>query len=699
MTTRDARSETAPASAMLLAAMAGWAVFCSTGTAAEPSVAKTARGVAEAWDTLVQHLPELARARKLPEPAYADMTMPKALAGSDLRVQLVTWKRRYTFGRAWVEGEDRTTRAVWIVEAKPAKGGMSLRMTVGVPFEATPNDGECPFDLRFSESGGRISGRYTTPGMDLEPLPISAMTGTLQGVCMPLASRAPGRPKLRRLGTTTAAASLSEARAYLAGAAGMLRLYRTLDIILTQDVAPSDAWDAGRLMVPAFPSEKRLTAAKTAGKAPKVGALDIDLGLDDAMDIVSDTATVSRVARGDDPAAKAKRAAIQGILERMRAAAATWSDALPTIRGAPPGAEESAADPEFGPWYGHGSLATNAAGTNVLPADAEANGMQRWLFVRNWRFVGPFPTDRPDVVSWNLPEFFDGLDAAYVTDREGLKRDADNFVPETPLVFWQQVPEQAEEGLQRAPMWRRAKGKVLTHAGPRSGHAYAKTEIHSPKDVDLWLGIGADDHGRLWVNDRLVAATAGSTDSPERIAWGKASFRKGANVLVVRCDNTRDVRLDGAGDTKRDYERSSVRNHFWAKVAVQGKPLDAVSAKARQEAVAKRRSVIRNLPPKVAGYRNNNTANHPDAKPVTAWDIGTGQNVIWRAHLECEPRGRQYEPRGPNSKAPPVIMGDRIIVLGEPHTVTCLDKATGKVLWVRDCNVLEFTAPERSRPW
>jgi hypothetical protein len=40
-------------------------------------------------------------------------------------------------------------------------------------------------------------------------------------------------------------------------------------------------------------------------------------------------------------------------------------------------------------------------------------------------------------------------------------------------------------------------------------------------------------------------------------------------------------------------------------------------------------------------------------------------------------------------------MGDRLIVLVEPHFVYCLDKATGKVLWQRECNVLELTAPDK----
>jgi outer membrane protein assembly factor BamB len=75
--------------------------------------------------------------------------------------------------------------------------------------------------------------------------------------------------------------------------------------------------------------------------------------------------------------------------------------------------------------------------------------------------------------------------------------------------------------------------------------------------------------------------------------------------------------------------------------------------------------------------------------------VRTGQNVIWRAHLECEPTGRQYELRGPNSKVPPVVAGDRIFVLGEPHFLICLDKMTGKKLWERECNILEFTAPDK----
>ena len=161
-----------------------------------------------------------------------------------------------------------------------------------------------------------------------------------------------------------------------------------------------------------------------------------------------------------------------------------------------------------------------------------------------------------------------------------------------------------------------------------------------------------------------------------------ARFRKGPNVLSLRCDNMCGVRLGGRSGRRRFYARHSVLNYFWVKVAVSGAPLDAAAAGERQDAVARRRAEIRNLPANVVSYRNNATANWQGVNPVTAWDMRRGKNVLWRVPL-------------PDGKASATVLGDRVIALGNPHFVYCFDKMTGKLLWERECNILEFTAPDK----
>jgi len=291
----------------------------------------------------------------------------------------------------------------------------------------------------------------------------------------------------------------------------------------------------------------------------------------------------------------------------------------------------------------------------------------------------------PTIASWNLLEFLDDPHVDYAREKtfdsagKSGSRDLTVQPCEVPL-RWSQVSEDPwTAGVQRpCPLKSRPKGDK---SKPASGTYYARTEIVSPRDVDLWMGIGAGDHARLWVNDRLVAATCDSTAPWGRESLGKASLRKGANHLVVRYDHD-----------KSNNPGAFNFNYFWVKVAVQGRPLDLAAAAARRESVTKSAAHLRRLPPGVVGYWNNNTSRYPDAKPVTAWDISKNQNVIWRADLELD---SQEDKLAVSGKAPPAILGDRVIALVEPHFVVCLDKTTGKILWERECNLLEFTAPDK----
>jgi len=674
------------------------ACFCAALKAAgappadEPAkqIAAEAAALGRAWDDAASRLGELARARRLPAPAVADLTLVRAMRGLDLRTQLLHWNGRYLCGRAWIANVDGIVRPVWVLAESPATDGLALRLAVpvlDVLAEGPLREELRPVEVTLAGDAARITGRYTMPGSEDGPLMSAIARGAVTGARRDLTAAAPP-PSLR----TREPADQDAARQLLVNAAGLMRLYRALDMVLSQGAAPADAWAAGSVVAPDFFAAQAAAKNKAKSKPPELPTLD--LGLDLAGDRTVRPAAPKRPPPSD-PTLKAKLAPVARLMGRMRAAAAAWA-AAPAAPPAAPGAEEAAADSDFGPWYGHGSLAADANSPNVLPADAGAEGSQCWLFVRNWQFVGPFPANHPALVSWRLPEFFDAPDARYVTDIEALKRAGELDVPASPFVTWQRAGEQIELGLQRP--WTDFQpsrfGGDLAYSGPLNGRTYARSEVLAPADVELWVAISASDYGRLWVNGRLVAAAVGDANAPEaeqRAAWGRASFRKGANTLVVRLDAVNTVVGSGA---KRRPERRTVPNYFWVKVAVHGRPLDAAAAAARQAAVAARQARLDHLPPDVRGYRNNNTACYPDAAPVTAWDLETGRNVLWRTPLELESAGG-YLSNANSSKAPPVVMGDRLIVLREPHFVCCLDKASGKVLWDRECSVFELVAPDK----
>ncbi|MEI7832463.1 MAG: PQQ-binding-like beta-propeller repeat protein, partial [bacterium] len=72
----------------------------------------------------------------------------------------------------------------------------------------------------------------------------------------------------------------------------------------------------------------------------------------------------------------------------------------------------------------------------------------------------------------------------------------------------------------------------------------------------------------------------------------------------------------------------------------------------------------------VHGWRGDGTGRFPEATPVTAWNVERGINVLWRVPL------RQF------SNAQPIIVGDRVFTMAEGRTIICLDKMTGKLLWI-----------------
>jgi outer membrane protein assembly factor BamB len=91
------------------------------------------------------------------------------------------------------------------------------------------------------------------------------------------------------------------------------------------------------------------------------------------------------------------------------------------------------------------------------------------------------------------------------------------------------------------------------------------------------------------------------------------------------------------------------------------------------------------------GYRGpNGTGVFPDTKPPVDCDMKTGRNIVWKTPL-------------PNwGHSSPVVVKDRAFVLSEPGwkhdwpVLTCMDIATGKVLWEREVNHLPATGLDKA---
>ncbi|MFB3891474.1 MAG: hypothetical protein ACE15C_05560 [Phycisphaerae bacterium] len=91
---------------------------------------------------------------------------------------------------------------------------------------------------------------------------------------------------------------------------------------------------------------------------------------------------------------------------------------------------------------------------------------------------------------------------------------------------------------------------------------------------------------------------------------------------------------------------------------------------------------------KVVGWRGDGTGRYPDAAPPTEWyqkEDGESKNILWKTKLPCY------------SWATPVIVGDRLFTLSEPYDLICLDKNSGKVLWIRSFPPVVGVTPDEKK--
>ena len=74
------------------------------------------------------------------------------------------------------------------------------------------------------------------------------------------------------------------------------------------------------------------------------------------------------------------------------------------------------------------------------------------------------------------------------------------------------------------------------------------------------------------------------------------------------------------------------------------------------------------------GWRGDGTGQFPGATPPTTWTRGANgerKNILWESKLPCY------------SWATPIVVGNKVFTRSEPYDLICLDKLSGKVLWVR----------------
>lgn len=310
-------------------------------------------------------------------------------------------------------------------------------------------------------------------------------------------------------------------------------------------------------------------------------------------------------------------------------------------------------DPAFGPWYGYQPLPSDKSRANIVPADAGAAGAPLWMQVGNWTAFGPCDLQERGFETRSMPDFVPGPGI----ERPWNQRFKDARLPEEGLKVAAQ-PASVEPG---SGACRLALCATSEKEGPQRinfpfATTYAWTEVYSETGKELWVGVTVNDHGQLWINDRL--GWRSTPDRPvrymEETGVFKAKFKKGVNRLYLRLDNLKD---DGS---------------FVVRVCVRGGPRTAAAVAASSAAQEKAGSPADGA----WGWRYDYGGHYDDkaAAPI-AWDPHKMKNVRWIKTMGfCH--------------STPLIVGEKLITFEEPHTAICLNKATGAEIWRSDCDIV-----------
>jgi outer membrane protein assembly factor BamB len=95
---------------------------------------------------------------------------------------------------------------------------------------------------------------------------------------------------------------------------------------------------------------------------------------------------------------------------------------------------------------------------------------------------------------------------------------------------------------------------------------------------------------------------------------------------------------------------------------------------------------FRPSPQHAVGWRGDGTGRFPGAKPPVKWSRngadGKTENIIWQTEMPS------------SSPSSAIVAGDRVFVTASHYDLICIDKSTGKILWVRTASPYDAASAE-----
>lgn len=655
----------------------------------------------EALRLVRDRLLEQARAaQKTSGPALNVHLALQGVIGSGSGLAPLSLTLRYGNGK-WLRGRGRGNAPDFIDPSGLVLTGRPhmRRLTGDIKARIAPSPNGKPYceqaDITISVKAeipqGEVQGSFGTPGhrpihdtprfdynsgdgngcrVDRSIVPV-VRKGTMTGRVLLRSPRTslPAAPELDLLKDTNAETARKRAQWHDVVACALYRQIHACALALDTGIAPAHALELTPDYVPVWPGLTPVDGAETTPgkKPPRVLEDELDNGLGLGLeDDVEDSAEKSKKSAA---AAKKQREELETTMQSIRAHVKRMLRLAESYR---PGAnaakpvigDATCADPDFGPWYGEAALASDAGKANILPPVSGSDGVQEWRRIGGWRIIGPFPVLAREQNAVSLPEVVPVFEAGIAVDsvfpapeEYSGKRES---VPRTPAPAatntWVGL------GCVLVPKWRNA-GVRDPLGMPVS--AYGGTEVYSPDEREAWMGIHVRNGGALWLNDRLVWTSPALHDLRSMEEWHlfKARFAKGRNRIALRVD----------GHTEQ--------LHFVLRICTRGRPRPADEANRHRSVVAAAYDKLRPATAGILGWRGDWSGKYPAARPPLAWDLERKINVLWEKPMAL-------------SHATPVIVGEKLFVCEDPHTLVCLDKKDGSVLWKKDADIVELQSAE-----
>lgn len=375
---------------------------------------------------------------------------------------------------------------------------------------------------------------------------------------------------------------------------------------------------------------------------------------------------------GEDAEAAAKEAAKYGAaLTAVRGMRAHVKELLAAANAnrhaepAPTTSRKPCEDPDFGSPTWSTPLPMAKSGAFRLPDGVDENGRIEWMHVPLWRCMGPVPHPLWPAYCRRLPELVPVADVRYEVDPKRLPW---QFAGRSSFYGSARRTWEPQEAGPRHPLI--FVPKACQHAYPMPGAEwggfYCVADVESTADRELWASVTTTYGVALRVNNQLLLHTDTrglDTGSGAKDHMFRLPLKKGRNRLML-------LALQAG-----PYQRTGLA------LCVSGGPKSrdeaAKIAAVRKAAYAETKSPYEGT----MQWRNHADGRFPDADPVLAWDFEKKMNVRWFAKL------------GRTAPGSLVVAGNRVLATEEPNVVTCLDRATGKLLWRRRLALLEMKKP------